>query len=208
MQSAIFNVHMIHYESIQHEVLQTQHFPSLHTGVISYLCSTCLWRVASGLHMQEFECLLTPSGPQDLGPFHNWIVSLCTINNWEGRMPPDSSEQWVFRLLWESMLPSRQEFWPTAWMMGWSVPKAADSASADLARFQHWLPWLGEDCSPCGINISTCCLTLDWASKRASFRGVNKQPVPLLIWEHWGMHQQYWQVPWILTRRGISTPNQ
>ena len=93
LQPAILNVHMIHYKSIQHEVLKTQHLPGLHTGVISYLCSTCLWRVASGLHMQEFESLLTSSDPQDLGPFHNWIVSLCTINNQEGRMPPDSSEQ-------------------------------------------------------------------------------------------------------------------
>ena len=133
LQSAIFNMHKIHYESIQHEVLQTQHLPGLHTGDISYLCLICLWRVGLGLHVQEFESLLTSSDPQDLGPFHNWVMSLFTINNWEGRMPPDSSEQWVFRLLWESMWPSRWEFGPTACMMGWSVPKASDSASAGMA---------------------------------------------------------------------------
>lgn len=113
----------------------------------------------------------------------NWIMSLCTINNWEGRMPPDSSEQWVFRLLRESMLPSRQEFRPTACMMGWSVPKASDSASAGMARFQHWLPWLGKDCSPCGINISTRCLTLDWASLKSIIQACKQTACPLADFE-------------------------
>lgn len=115
------------------------------------------------MHVQEFECLLISSDPHDLGPFHNWRLSLYTITDWEGGMPLCSSEQWVSWLLHESIMPSRLEFWEAACLMGGSVPKVFDIAIADISRFHHWLPWLGKDCSSCSINIGTCCLTLDWS---------------------------------------------
>jgi hypothetical protein len=74
----------------------------------------------------------------------------------------DSSEHWVCQLPHESAL--KTGIWPTACLMGWSAPKASDSASTGMARFPHWLPWLGKACSCCGLNISTICLTPDWSS--------------------------------------------
>ena len=64
-----------------------------------------------------------------------WALSL--------QMPP-----WVQIIL-------KTGFWPTECMMGWSIPKASYNASDGMARFLHWLPWLGKDSSHSGIIIRT-----------------------------------------------------
>ncbi len=124
----------------------------------------------------------------------------------------------VLRLIWALSLPTptwvdvalKAGIRSTACLMGWSVPKASDSASAGMARYQHWLPCLGKTCSHCGINISTICLTPDWSSHEEHEPGVYNSLSPCWFESTEGCISSIEKVPstvrtlGLLTRRGIS----
>ena len=208
LQLAIFNVHMIHYESIQHEVSQlntSQAFTQELLAIcVKPVCEGLLWactckNLSVSWHPQTHKTL----GRSTIGL---WACVQSTIGKVEchqTHLSSESSDSFESQCCPQDRNPSQQHAW---WgdqsqkhlivhLLAWQdfstgfhdlVKTAVLVVSTSAPAVWHWtgLPW------------------------RASIRHVNRQPVPLLIWEHWRMHQQYWQVSWILTRRGISITNQ
>ncbi len=177
LQSEIFNVHMIHYKSIQHEVSQLNTSQAFTQELLA-----TIWVSLD---------ILRPTRPW---AFPHWIGK---VEYHQTHLSSESSDSFKSQYCPQDRKPCQQQAW-------WG-DQSQKHLIVHLLAWQDFSTGFHDLVKTAVLLVSTSAWTgLPW---RAWFMHVNRQPVPLLIWKHRGMHQQFWQVPWILTRRGISTTN-